>query len=108
EDGDQESDQRPALPNTTDAFMSLVEAGWDAEGARPPHGQHTAVVVHLDVKDKAAQLHLGPLLSDAERQYLTCDATCEAWLERDGVPLGAGRAHRTISPRLRPRLAYHT
>ena len=44
------SDQRPPLPNTAEAFMRLVEAGWDAEVARRPHGQHTTVVVHLDVK----------------------------------------------------------
>ena len=50
--------------------MSLVEAGWDAEVARRPHGQRTTVVVHLDVKDRIAQLHLGPLLTDGDRQYL--------------------------------------
>ena len=36
----------PPLPNTVEAFMRLVEAGWDAEVARRPHGQHTTVVVH--------------------------------------------------------------
>ena len=76
------------MPNTVDAFLRLVEAGWDTEAARRPHGQHTTVVVHVDVEARAAALHLGPLLSDAERQYLTCDATCEVWFERDG------RAHR--------------
>ena len=60
-DASPHSDQRPPLPNTGDAFMSLVEAGWDAEAARRPHGQRTTVVVHLDVKDQVAQLHLGPL-----------------------------------------------
>ena len=73
------SGQRPPLPTTGDAFMRLVEAGWDAEVARRPHGQHTTVVAHLDVADRVAALHLGPLLSDAERRYLTCDATCEVW-----------------------------
>ena len=100
------SDQRPPLPNTTDAFMRLVEAGWDAEVARRPHGHHTTVVMHLDVKDKAAQLHLGPLLTDAERRYLTCDATCEVWFERDGQPIGAGRATRLINRRLRRALEH--
>jgi hypothetical protein len=104
--GGQESDQRPPLPNRTDAFMSVVEAGWDADVARRPHGQHTTVVVHVDVNDKAAHLHLGPLLSDAERQYLTCDATCETWFERDGQPIGAGRATRTINRRLRRALEH--
>src|SRR6478672_9979629 len=101
-----ESEQRAPMPTTTDAFMHLVEAGWDAEVARRPHGQHTTVVVHLDVEQRAAQLHLGPLLSDADRQYVTCDATCEAWFHRDGQPIGAGRATRTINRRLRRALEY--
>ncbi len=48
-----------------------------------------------------AALHLGPLLSHDERQYLTCDATAEVWFERDGEVIGAGRTTRTISRRLR-------
>ena len=51
--------------------MRLVEAGWDTEAARRPHGQHTTVVVHVDVKERAASLHLGPLLSEADRRYLS-------------------------------------
>ena len=45
-------------------------------GRRPPPyaGAHTTVVVHLDIERHAA-LHLG-LLTDAERRYLGCDATC--------------------------------
>ncbi|MCX2940671.1 HNH endonuclease signature motif containing protein [Mycobacterium pinniadriaticum] len=100
------SDNAPPLPNTTDAFMRLVEAGWDSDVARRPHGQRTTVVVHLDIKDRVAALHLGPLLSDGDRQYLTCDATCEVWFERDGQPIGAGRTIRTISRRLRRALEH--
>lgn len=83
-------DQRPRMPNTVEAFMRLIEAGWDTEAARRPHGQHTTVVVHLDVEQRAGALHLGPLLTDAERRYLTCDATCEVWFERHGEVIGAG------------------
>ena len=100
------ADNRPPMPTTGDAFMRLVEAGWDVEAARRPHGQHTTVVVHLDVAQKAAALHLGPLLSDAERRYLTCDATCEVWFERDGEPIGAGRTTRLINRRLRRALEH--
>ncbi len=100
------SDQRPPLPSTAEAFMRLVEAGWDAEAARRPHGQHTTVVVHVDVEQRAAALHLGPLLTDAERRYLTCDATCEAWFERHGQVIGAGRATRLINRRLRRALEH--
>jgi hypothetical protein len=100
------SDQRPPLPSAAEAFMRLVEAGWDAEATRRPHGQHTTVVVHLDVEQRAAALHLGPLLSDADRRYLTCDATCEVWFERAGEVIGAGRATRLINRRLRRALEY--
>ncbi|WP_163648736.1 HNH endonuclease signature motif containing protein [Mycobacterium marseillense] len=99
-------DQRPPVPGTAEAFMRLIEAGWDSEATRRPHGQHTTVVVHLDVAQRAAALHLGPLLSDAERRYLTCDATCEVWFERHGEVIGAGRATRVINRRLRRALEH--
>src|SRR5947209_3226967 len=92
--GEGASDQRPPLPGTAEAFMRLVEAGWDAEAARRPHGQHTTVVVHVDVEQRAAALHLGALLTAAERRYLSCDATCEVWFERHGEVIGAGRTTR--------------
>ncbi|BBX46167.1 HNH endonuclease signature motif containing protein [Mycobacterium cookii] len=104
--GEPAGDHVPPLPTTVDAFMRLIEAGWDAEAARRPHGQHTAVVVHVDVAQRAAALHLGPLLTDAERRYLTCDATCEVWFERDGQVIGAGRATRQVNRRLRRALEY--
>ncbi|MHA3018974.1 DUF222 domain-containing protein [Mycobacterium sp. BMJ-28] len=94
------------FPTRVDAFMSVVEAGWDTEVARRPHGQHTTVVVHLDLDQKTAALHLGPVLTEAERQFLTCDATCEVWFQRHGRPIGAGRTTRTISRRLRRALEH--
>ena len=83
-----------------------MEAGWDTEVARRPHGQRTTVVVHVDVEQRIAALHLGPLLSDDERRYLTCDATCEVWFERHGQVIGSGRATRTVSRRLRRALEH--
>ena len=103
---DRGSDIAPPLPGTFEAFLRLVEAGWDAEARRRPHGQHTTVVVHLDVDARAAALHLGPLLSEAQRRYLTCDATCEVWFERHGEVIGAGRATRVINRRLRRALEH--
>ncbi|VEG51308.1 IclR family transcriptional regulator [Mycolicibacterium aurum] len=89
------------FPSTLDAFTRLVESSWDAEAARRPHGQHTTVVVHVDVETKVGALHLGPVLTDEQRRYLGCDATCEVWFERHGQVVGAGRAARTVSRRLR-------
>ena len=100
------SENAAPFPSTYEAFMRLVEAGWDAEVARRPHGQHTTVVVHLDVERRAGALHLGPALTDAERQYLTCDATYEVWFERHGDVIGAGRTTRQINRRLRRALEH--
>ncbi|WP_164478780.1 HNH endonuclease signature motif containing protein, partial [Mycolicibacterium stellerae] len=101
-----ESGNRPPLPTTMDAFMRLVEAGWDTEAVRRPHGHRSTVVMHLDVKDRIAALHLGPLLTESERRYLLCDATCEVWFERDGQVIGAGRTTRVINRRLRRALEH--
>ncbi|MEQ6326536.1 DUF222 domain-containing protein, partial [Mycobacterium canetti] len=106
DNSDRPNDQRPPLPGNVEAFLRLVEAGWDAEVARRPHGQHTTVVMHLDVQERAAALHLGPLLSESERRYLLCDATFEAWFERDGQVIGSGRATRQINRRLRRALEH--
>ena len=106
DDGGAGCDQRPPLPSTAEAFMRLVETSWDAQATRRPHSQHTTVVVHLDVAQRAAALHLGALLTDAERRYLTCDATCEVWFHRHGQVIGAGRTSRLISRRLRRALEH--
>ena len=103
---DASSDQRPPMPDTADAFLRLVEAGWDTEATRRPHAQRTTVVVHVDIAQRTGALHLGPLLSDADRRYLTCDATCEVWFERDGRVIGAGRTTRTVNRRLRRALEH--
>jgi hypothetical protein len=42
----------------------------------------------------------------AHVEYLTCDATCEVWFERDGQLIGAGRATRLINRRLRRALEH--
>ena len=106
EDTEATSEERPPMPDTADAFLRLIEAGWDTEAARRPHGQRTTVVVHVDVDTRVSTLHLGPLLTDTDRHYLTCDATCEVWFERAGRVIGAGRATRTVNRRLRRALEH--
>jgi Domain of unknown function (DUF222)/HNH endonuclease len=97
---------RAPFPSTIDAFLSLIEDGWDTEVARRPHGHRTNVVVHLDVEHRIGALHLGPLLSSGDRRYLTCDASCEVWFERHGKVIGAGRDTRLINRRLRRALEH--
>jgi Domain of unknown function (DUF222)/HNH endonuclease len=94
------------MPTTVDAFINLVEAGWDTEAARRPHGQHTTVIAHLDVEQHIAALHLGPLLSHTERQFLLCDATCEVWFHKRGQVIGTARTTRTVGRRLRRALEH--
>ena len=101
-----DTEQTPPMPTTVDAFTDLIDTGWDAEATRRPHGQRTTVIAHLDVEHQVASLHLGPLLSDAERRYLLCDATCEVWFQRHGRVIGAGRATRTVNRRLRRALEH--
>lgn len=100
------SGRHTPMPTSLDAFLRLVTTGWDAEAQRRPHGQHTTVVVHVDVDQKVGSLHLGPLLPESERQYLSCDATCQVWFERAGEVIGSGRSTRTISRRLRRALEH--
>jgi hypothetical protein len=99
-------DLPPPIPTTVDAFMALIDAGWDTDVAARPHGQRTTVAVHLDIDNSAAHLHLGSLLTDAERREMLCDTTCEVWFERRGRVIGSGRATRTVSRRLRRALEH--
>lgn len=50
-DPDAETDQAPPFPTLAEAFLRLVDTSWDTEVARRPHGQHTTVVMHLDVQE---------------------------------------------------------
>jgi len=91
----------PPFPTLADAFIRLLEHGWDADATARPHGHRTTVVMHVDLESKVADLHLGPALTEAERRYLSCDARYEVWFERDGTPLGVARTTREIPRRLR-------
>jgi hypothetical protein len=103
---DKASEDAPPFPTVAEAFMRLVEAGWDSDVVARPHGHRTTVVMHVDAASKLASLHLGPALSEAERRYLGCDATVETWFEKDGVAIGCGRETRQIPRRLRRALEH--
>lgn len=103
---DEASEQAPPFPTVADAFMRLVEHGWDADAVARPHGHRTTVVIHLDVESGVGSLHLGPALSEAERRYLTCDSLVETWFEKDGKPIGVGRETREIPRRIRRALEH--
>jgi len=73
--GDDSAKTAPAFPNTVDAFMSLVQAGWDSDVARRPHGQRTTVVAarrrrtaHRRPASGAAADRWRPPIPDLRRQ----------------------------------------
>jgi hypothetical protein len=101
-----DSPGRAPMPTLVDGFMSLVQAGWDAEAAARPHGQRTTVIVHLDVEPSIGSQRKGTLLNYGHCGDERCDATCVAWFQRDGRVIGAGRATRTVSRRLRRALEH--
>ena len=103
---DEASEQAPPFPTVADAFMRLIELGWDADVAARPHGHRTTVVMHLAAGSGEGQLHLGPMLTEAERRFLSCDSIVETWFEKDGEPLGCGRETRQISRRMRRALEH--
>jgi len=98
--------QLAPFPTLADAFVRMCQHSLDAEAHLRPHGHRTTVVMHLDVESRAAHLHLGPALSEAERRYLSCDAKFETWFERDGTPIGVGRTTRELPRRLRRALEH--
>ncbi|HEU5085663.1 MAG TPA: DUF222 domain-containing protein [Acidimicrobiales bacterium] len=91
----------PPFPTLADAFVAMCEASLDVSAVRRPHADRTTVVLHVDVATKAGEVHLGPALTEAERRYLSCDATFETWFERDGTPIGCARTTRKIPRRVR-------
>ncbi len=89
-----------------DALMHAAETALraldrDASAGRPIAERFQAII-HIDADNPAdTQLHLGPLLSENTRRYLTCDATVRGVIERDGIPIASTELARTVPPRLR-------
>ncbi len=97
---------RPRGVSWARALVRMAAAALDsldpatAAGGRP--SDRYQVLVHVRPGDTpAANVHLGPALSDAARRRLTCDANLRWVLEEDGRPLALGRRRRTIDPTLR-------
>jgi Domain of unknown function (DUF222)/HNH endonuclease len=88
------------------ALLRIAQAGLDAldhstNAGRTP-GERTQVILHLDAdRQVPPRLHLGPVLSGAVADYLSCDSTVRWLLVRRGQALAMGRRQRTVSLRLR-------
>ncbi|WP_367141383.1 hypothetical protein [Mycobacterium sp.] len=59
-------------------------------------------MVHIDVAQRAAVLHLGSALSESDRRYLTCSATRQVWFSNAAGRRSAPAARsRTATPAAR-------
>ena len=81
----------------------LGDSGTDAASSSP-----VQMVVHVDYDvltgaNPSGRGHIenGPALSTAVLRRLGCDATVKTLIERDGVPIAAGREKPTVSPALK-------
>jgi hypothetical protein len=86
-----------------DALVHLCEASLDhlEPGPRRRPAHRNQIVYHVEVGTLAANPHLGPLLPDPIRRYLTCDADARLVLEQLGVPVALSSRRATVDSRLR-------
>jgi hypothetical protein len=95
----------PPRSMSVEALCELAQAALATSGE--PVAERTRLVVHVDAlalaRDGAGRCELaeGPVLSPETARRLGCDAETVTALERDGLPLGLGRARRSVPPRLR-------
>jgi hypothetical protein len=75
-----------------DALVRMADNSLAQELAERPRHPRAAVVLHLDLGQRVARLHMGPSLSKDERRLMTCDATFAKLYEQFGRPVGVGRA----------------
>ncbi len=95
----------PPRAPIVEAFVELAcsALGSDGEHAAP----RARVTVHVDAHALTtdgpgrSELEQGPVISPETVRRLGCDAETVTQIERDGIPLSAGRARRTVPPLLR-------
>lgn len=84
-------------------LLHAALAGLDpatARGQRP--SDRCQVMLHLDAEHpERSRIALGPTLTKADREYLTCDSDLRVVLWKGGRPVGLGRRRRTVDPLLR-------
>jgi len=101
----------PPRAHAVEALLELTAAALahSAEDADPVPPR---LVVHVDAAALTAdalsgdapgrcELEGGSVIATETARRLGCDAEHVACIERDGLPLGVGRARRTVPPRLR-------
>jgi hypothetical protein len=90
-------------PSWSDALMAIFDS-YLAGGTTRRSGDRRTTMLHVNVDDDGqigAHLHLGPVVSDAVRRYLTCDSRIRAVFESGGTPINVGRVSDVIADHLR-------
>ena len=96
--------QAPPLPGTIEAFMQPGRGRLGRRGrAPPPRPAHHRGAAPRHRQATPPRCILVRCSSDADRRYLPCDATCEAWFERDGQVIGVRAGHPGHQPPASPR-----
>jgi hypothetical protein len=96
----------PARSASVEALLQLAETSLAA--SEESRGERARLVVHVDAAtlttDAAGgrcELEAGPVICPETARRLGCDAEVVTQVERDGLPLSAGRKRRTVPPALR-------
>jgi hypothetical protein len=69
-------------------------------GKDRPADRHQ-VLLHIDVTDRTAMLHLGSIVPDPIRRYLACDADVRALIEGNEILAAMSSRMRTVDDRMR-------
>src|SRR5690606_13371856 len=101
----------PVSVTNADGLLSVAEAALQVGEARFPGADRYLVHAHLEATRSphgeirpaagALSIHWGPVLPDAVRRRLLCDASLVPVLELNGTPINLGRKTRSISRALR-------
>jgi hypothetical protein len=81
------------------AELALQAMDGTAQGRRP--GDRYQVLMHINAGDGTARWHMGEVVPDAVRRYLSCDADVRAVIEADGVLVAMSSRLRTVDDRMR-------
>ncbi len=98
---------QPAAARRADALVRVCEE-WLGSGSEGVEATRSQLVVHVDVDTLAgtgpgSRCHLddGPAIAASAARRMACDAEVMTVVERDGVPVGAGRSKRVVTGRMR-------
>ncbi|HEY2813777.1 MAG TPA: DUF222 domain-containing protein [Acidimicrobiales bacterium] len=81
------------------AELALCNVDSPAGQRRP--GDRYQVLVHWNVADRAGRWHMGDVIPDAMRCYLSCDADVRTAIESDGMLVALSSRLRTVDDKLR-------